>query len=285
MGKTKYVYEAELDELIGADEFVRFVNNLAGFYRRTHDTDCASVFFKRAFLFSINDGDGFGRQMKILSNMHRELDDAYEFCYVDYQTLEKPTLDDAVDAEKVTIRDLVLQEIDTKMMVESSGFHILAVDIREWIEEVETPEFRAALARFRDSLKHQRVVFRIPAVDEATLLRVKEAIRWYMCVDEVYTAPVSLDGYMEYADRLCKKKDIIMTDEARNMFREVVSESRKDTMFWGFNTISILVDEMMFDSLRKHFGEFGIGDKDEPGEYDISEEDYEDYLIENDGYD
>lgn len=238
--------------MIGAYEFKAMYHDMEDAYNCFKNMSAIEPFYNRVFLFSINDGDGFNYQMSLLSNLATKIEE--EKVEVKHIKLKLPDILDAEDPKRTTDRDIVLHTLKTSDALSPGSYRIMCLDIRDWIDKCEGPEFRAVLARLKDTLMDQRVIFRIPAVDEATLMRVKECIGWFMDVKEVYTPPFSLEQYMEYADALLKERGIELDAEAHSMLEKLISKEKQSFSFWGFKSVKTIVDSIVISHLRLRYG-------------------------------
>lgn len=240
------------EDLIGATDFKEFMRRSASFYE--YARDCDEVILaaaSRMYLLSANDGDGVRTQINILSDMLRAVADIDELG-IQYFTLKVPDPSlRPTDVDLKTDRDIVLADIEDMGLLRIDKRRLCCIDITRWIDRVESAEFRAVISRLRDRMYDQFVVFWIPAVDEITLRRVKESIEWYVNVDEIYTAPLSVDEYYEYGLRRLKNLDCRLDEGALEIFRDSIVASRTDKLFWGFYSVRNLVDEMIYTALME----------------------------------
>ncbi len=244
------------DGLIGAGEFKAYVRRLALLKEHLKEApkpEEALFLLRRPALFSINAGDGFKTQMKCLSLLWEGIAGT-DTVPVKIHTLPWPDGEEGENSKKATPRDQVLSVIEEEGFTQPWSFRILCLNIPEWIDCAEGPEFRAVLSRLRKTLRDQILVFRIPAVDTLTLKRVKEAIGWFMNVDEVYCPPFSVEEYYQYALREMEKRDMVPGEGTEEMIRELLARERRRPSFTGFHSVKRLVDEMMFSALRNSAG-------------------------------
>lgn len=245
------------ENLIGAEDLKEYVRRTAMLYDHARGNDSVILAaVSRMYLLSVNSGDGINTQLNILADMLRALGDLDELSIQRF-TLKIPDPNlRPVDTELKTDRDIVLADIESMGLLRVSTRRLCCIDISRWIDRIESAEFRAVLARLRNHMYDQFVVFWIPAVDEITLRRVREAINWFVNVDEIYTSPFSVDEYYEYGlDRLARL-DCRPDDGALELFRECIVNCRASNLFWGFNTVKNLVDEMIFTSLMEREGTY-----------------------------
>ncbi|MCR5688083.1 MAG: hypothetical protein K6G58_08690 [Lachnospiraceae bacterium] len=240
------------ENLIGADDLKEFVERSSLLYK--HSAECDAVIvsaISRMYILSVNSGDGICTQLDILTDVLRAMGDV-ENLGVQYFALNLP--DHSIrklDSEAKTDRDIILEDIKDMGLLKVDKRRICCIDISRWIDRIESAEFRAVLARLRDRMYDQFVVFWIPAVDELTLRRVHEAIEWFVNVDDIYTPPFSVDQYYEYGINKLEKMNVRLDEGAREVFRNCIVSRRTDKNFFGFNTINNLMNEMIFTTLME----------------------------------
>ena len=246
---------ASLDELIGAEELKRYIRETIAVYAHMSD-QVSDTIFSRALLLSINEGDGLFTWLDRLTEMWQGLL-SLEDLYLAFYTLKLPVIDDAKDIKKTSKRDIVLAAIDDDGLLSFSGIRVLCVDISKWVDHVEDGEFRSVLARLRLTMQDQMLVFRLPAVDEVTLARVRQAIEWFMNVDDVYCPPCTIEDYCTYAMRWLDDHEVLLEGKAKEELFEIIANERRKVDFCGFKSVRRLLDDLTFSVLMKKKGEAG----------------------------
>jgi len=234
-------------DLIGAKEFKRYLCDTMEV--ATHMSGGEMFVFERAVLFSINDGDGLRTQLRLLARLWEGVW-GIKRIPVDYRELRLPDRMDARSFEKLSDRDIMLSNLAEDGLLRPSFRRVLCLDVTKWIDRVERSDFRAALSRLRDTTEEQLVVFRVPAVDELTLRRLREAIGWFFNVDVVFTPPFALDDYYAYALRQMERRGLEADEDARAALRRALERLRGSGGFWGFHSVDVLIDDMVFAALR-----------------------------------
>ena len=217
-----------------------------------HMYGCEQFVFERALLFSINDGDGLHTQLQLLGKLWEGIL-LLNSMPVIYRELRLPDRMEIINTEKLSDRDIVLSNIEADELLYVPCKQILCLDITQWIDRVESSEFRAVLSRLRDTTEDQLIVFRVPAVDDQALERLREAIGWFFNVDIVYTPPCSLDDYYAYALQKMEKRGLEADEEALAALRRALELRRSDSGFWGFHSVDILIDDLIFAALQDKY--------------------------------
>lgn len=241
--------QKKLKSMIGAEEFKGLLQNLEASYVNLMNTEALDAFYNRAFLFSINAGDGLHYQLSLLADFLGEIED--EVVEIKIEKLRQPDITDAESVRKVTPREIINYKLEQSGLDYIHNYRIACIDISDWIDQCESPEFRAILSFLAPTAAEQRIVFRIPAVDEVTLLRVKESIGHFISVDEVYTPPFSIDQYYEYARQIMEEDGISISRDAEDDFKELIRLERNGFYFWGFESIRRILDEVLLNILTE----------------------------------
>lgn len=249
------------DELIGAAELKEYLHELGGIYERLHKR-CAPALYERAILLSVGEGDGLLTWLTFLAEYWRLLLDRPDMPEVEYYWLKLPDLMDAKDLQKTSKRDIVLQTLEEDKVLSCYVRRFICVDITAWVDIIEGEEFRAVLSRFKGSMMDQFVIFRIPAVDEVTLRRVREAISWFMNVEVLYQPPYSIEDYVTYAKRRFKAKDVRLEKEAEKAFFDIIMNERRSRAFCGFKTVRTIVDDLIYRKLCSEYGDTGSDEQE-----------------------
>ena len=245
------------DSLQGKNEFKEYIRNLADGYVHMQDgidPDSQMFVFRRALLVSVDDGEGYDQILEIYSKLWaaflKRTDLSIEKYKLDYPDMSeiKP---------QYTLRHVALEmysEIEMSVL-QSPMLKVFCLNISDWIDKTDVDAFRAILARTRNYMNNNFIVFRIPAVDEPTLQKVKESISWFMNVDEVFCPPESQDDYFEYGIGCLKAKDIELDDGAKEIFRELIEQAKKKPDFWGYKTIERITEDITIRALWGSKGE------------------------------
>ena len=230
------------------DDFKNYVRDIYMSYK-AGTIESGRCIANRVALFSVNEGNGLEEMIDIVNKLWCELED-YSSLGTEYETLFYPVMDDDMNYKKyVTKRDIAIHDIEE--ILASYYTRVLCIDISEWMEMIEGPEFRAVLYRIRRKLPVQYIYLRIPAVDELSLRKIREAINWFINVDVIYTPPFSLEDYYDHAFKKAKENDIILDDESKGLLKRVIDDRRKDRFFKGIKTVDAIVDDMMFNAMRR----------------------------------
>ena len=238
-------------DLKGKEEFKTLMKYYAKIFIHMYgkvEPECEMFVFRRALLLSIDKENGCEELVEIYAKLWEGFLNRLDLT-INYHTLKMPEM--MATKPGTTLRDAVLEDFENQ--IESSlrtpVLKICCIDISEWIDKITEDAFRAILSRLRQYMHNNLMVFRIPAVDENTLKNIKEAIGWYINVDEVYSQPDSQENYLDYGLKCLEEKDIELDEGAQVIFRELIDQARKRPDFWGFKTIDRLVNDIVIRAL------------------------------------
>jgi len=240
-------------DLMGAADFKSYLSATRELSEHMEAEKAKELLFPRAVLFSVNDGDGLRTQLRLLADFWRELLKKSELP-VEHKELKLPDRSRTKNGDRMTDRDQMLESIDEEDLLSAREERLLCLDVSRWIDRMEGEDFRTLLSRLRDHRTEQLTAFRIPAVDELTLRRVREAIAWFFSVDVVYTPPYAIEDYVAYGLAQMKQMEIEPDAAAEAWFRAELTAERQDSGFWGFHTVDRLIDDMDYSALRSRCG-------------------------------
>lgn len=238
-------------QLKGKEEFKALMKNYAKVFIHMYgkvDPECEMFVFRRALLLSIDKENGCEELVELYAKLWEGFLDRSNMT-INYHKLAMPEL--LLMKPGTTLRDAVLEDFgnDLENSLRSPMLKVCCIDISEWIDKITGDAFRAVLSRLRYYMSNNILVFRIPAVDENMLKKIKEAIGWYINVDEVYSQPDSQENYLEYGLKCLEEKDIELDEGAQRIFRELIDQAQKKPDFWGFKTIDRLVNDIVLRAL------------------------------------
>lgn len=242
--------ESRFNSLLGCKEFKEMFVDLRELFLH-FPNDAFEVFPMRAFLFSVNDGDGLNTQLKLLSSISSD-SDTNDYTKIEHYRICVPKAEEILPGS--TARSALLAKLELAEIFEPDEFRIMCLDIREWVDRTDSEEFRAVLSRLQAVQRYQMTVFHVPALDSVALNRIREDLCCYMDTQVVYTPPYTVDEYLEYAMQLAGEYDMVFDDTAKEAMSRMLMLERGKPDFWGFKTVRKLMYDLMFSVLRSRYG-------------------------------
>lgn len=224
-----------IDSDIGGEEFKVLAHEAAILAPQLIANKTQHLFLQQSYLFSVNEGCGLTRQLFRYMQLIGKLNIAGLVTQIMYIKLLRKA--DANDKPC----DEVCRQIATKLSRQS-----VCIDICDWMNDVRTAEFQQLLSRVKDICRDAIVVFRIPFVDKEVLNNVTKALN-----DVMFIRPVSIPPYtIEQVDQLAKQNlqqyGFDMEQSAWKNFNARIREESSDGRFYGENTISKVVSELLY---------------------------------------
>lgn len=223
---------ARIENLIGMESLKALARELVDVAPQILRHKTQDAFARRSYLFMIGEGCGFSTWLKLLA----ELIDGLELFPF---SSSKRVLEVAPDKSL----DDMLRAADGH----GSAKRLVCFDIREWMDKVRTPEFRAFLHSLYAMTDEQLFVFRIPYVDEETQKNVADALRDVMTIREVAVAPYTMAQFRQYAERLLAERSFTMEEDGWQVFEQRIVDEKNDGHFYGMTTVKKVVDEFLYE--------------------------------------
>ncbi|MBO5363256.1 MAG: AAA family ATPase [Clostridia bacterium] len=229
-----------IDAVIGGDEFKAIAKEIAAIAPGVIESKTEEVFTYQSYLFSINDGYGLSEYLNLLAKL--------------ISATKIHTLNAVNPYEVVTLR---LDEKDpsntpvaqAKEYLKKGGSNfikILCFDISEWMNKLDSKDFKEFLALVETYLKSFVVVFRIPFVDKEVLEQVRYSLNDIMYVRSVAIPPYSNEELQKCAQSQLDNYGFKMSKNAWGFFHQRLSEERSDGKFYGLNTVKKVVRELLY---------------------------------------
>ena len=228
---------ADIDALTGAEEFKALAHEIAGVAPRLSKKE-KEAFFAQSYLFAINDGCGFSTYLKKLNSLLTCTGLIDEEGSVREKRLDPPKEN----------RPTELDDFDSlsgeKMF--RSAVSVMAIDISEWMNRLNTHQFKAFLETFPTSEKQILVVFRVPFIDKEVLEKIRLQLSDVLSVRVLAFPPFTNGELEECARKELAGYDYTITDEALAVFAERLNEERSDGHFYGLRTMQKVVRELVY---------------------------------------
>ncbi|HBB72552.1 MAG TPA: hypothetical protein DCZ71_08110 [Ruminococcus sp.] len=237
-GKKKTASE-KIAELIGAAEFKELVKECAAVAPLLKKYGTLSTFTSRCYLVSINDGCGLSTCLKLFADF-----------------LEETGLASFQSQNKTTEVRLGAPGTESQMenpfaaalncFGERSRSRLVCIDISEWMTKTDDKDFRKFLRTVSSHEGGNIVFFRVPFVERDILHSIHQSLNDLMFVRDLSVVPFSTEELDAFAEKLLKEKGFTMEVEAREMYRERITEEKNDGRFYGINTVSKVINEIIY---------------------------------------
>ncbi len=139
---------------------------------------------------------------------------------------------------------------EAKRFIAESGGVMFSIDLTEWCDEIESPDFRDFLLFLYSQAENLRYVFRIPYMEKKEVDRIAAIISDIFTVDTISLPPMRQQDIRETGAALLSEYGYTATEEAMEIFEKRLSEERSDGRFYGMNTVEKVIREMVVEKLR-----------------------------------
>ena len=227
-----------IDHMVGAQDFKRLGQELFSRLDTVIKNHTESVFFNQAYLFAVNQGEGYTYSLELLAGLLQEkgLFDNKKTHEIIEVILPSPA-DNKVES---TIRN-----ITQRMNGNMKGENIFSYDISAWLGHTAKPSFKNLLLTiFRDN-KNCIHVFRIPVVSESLIKQTKEDISDILYVKNINFMPFTSDEQHQIAGRMLEEYEMTVENDSWKLFDERIAKERADGYFYGIHTIRKIANEMV----------------------------------------
>lgn len=224
----------EIDSLISGVEFKSLAHEIADLASILKANNTQKVFFNQRYLFSINDGCCLDEYLTLLSKL-LVASELMDKCEVINRKLQ-PTKPNSDDPRSTLLRDIKHE----------SSLSILCVDISDWMNQVNTLEFKEFLTDLKRAMGKAILVFRIPFVDKEVLENIARALNDMLFIRKLSFPPFSNEEIGKFADREISKYGFSMDEKAWSGFFARIREENSDGRFYGTETIEKVVEELLY---------------------------------------
>ena len=230
---------AETERLVGAEGFKELAHEIATIAPRISENRTYDSFTHRAYLFSVNDGNGLTTYLDMLARL------------IGAAGIKKinrihPVIEEKLSPKPQDPAD-TLEPISRIFRGGKNGYlTVLSIDISDWMNRLTDRTFRELLRMAEENMDNFIIVFRVPYVDKDVLERVYSAISDVMFLRTVSFPPFTNGEIKECARRLMAEHDFRMADSAWGIFLERMTDERSDGSYYGLNTVQKVVRELLY---------------------------------------
>jgi len=247
-----------IQELKGSDSLISLCERLDHIAPKLQTEDFIDVLEDRAYLFSAEQDIGINARISMFFDFMREenlLPSEYGGCEI----------------QLACGRSVGLPTTMAKQFMVQTEASMFCIDISSWVSNIDDPEFRDFLLFLYGQKDMYRYIFRIPYVEKKVLNQVADVIGDIFTVEVVTLPPLSQNLLEETAVSQLKSYGYDISEDALSLFRKRIAQEKSDGRFYGMNTISKVVKEMVLKKLENSLIEKDVvssGDQDDNSEDD-----------------
>lgn len=225
------------NDLIGADEFKKLVNECSIIAPGICAHDVRDAFTARSYLFSINSGYGFSTYAELFLSVVEELDL--------FKSASKNKIVELTLYSDARREDESFEKALSHFQKYNSG-KIVCIDISEWMLKINDAKFRNFLFEVNNNLGKNIVFFRVPYIEKHLLSEISQSLNDILTVRPVSIIPFNEKQLRTYAERLFIQKKFSVDDSSWNTFFEKIAEEKNDGRFYGVKTVKKVVLEIIY---------------------------------------
>ena len=224
----------KIDEIISGDDFKALAHEIAQLTPQLKANKTQNIFLNQRYLFAINDGCGLDNYLQQLACLVNELGIVnVSRQVVNFKLQNRSASEDS--------RMDIISKLERK-----SGSYLACIDISEWMNDVNTVEFKHFLSMLRNTCDRSIIVFRIPFVDKEVMNNVSRALNDVMFIRALSFPPYTKEQIGQIAARQLEYYGFTMEDNAWKGFYDRIREESSDGRFYGEDTISKVVGELLY---------------------------------------
>lgn len=227
-----------IKELKGSNSLIELCERLDRIAPKLQTEDFIDVLEDRAYLFSAEQDIGINARVSMFFDFMRDenlLPSEYGGCEIQLACGKSVGLPTAM----------------AKQFIVQTEASMYCVDISSWIGNIDDPEFRDFLLFLYGQKDMYRYVFRIPYVEKKVLNQVADVIGDIFTVEVVTLPPLSQNLLEETAVAQLRNYGYEISEDALELFRKRIAQEKSDGRFYGMNTISKVVKEMVLKKLER----------------------------------
>jgi len=237
-------WQEQIEALAGMEQFKALMTEWMSVFPVLEKTNNFNLFMNRVYLFSIADGEGFSKQLKLMAK-------AVAFSGMNGPVMAEREVNmpyiEATERSKknATPASLAIESLRDQGMLSDGVPTLLGIDIREWIGRTGSSHFRLVLEYIFEHLSGP-FVFRVPLMDEKYLRQIEEDIADVRNVSTVVTHETTIESYLQYADILAKRNGAVIAEDAKEALAKCLVEEKNQGNLNGYATVKKIFNEILY---------------------------------------
>lgn len=240
--KPAYRFQKSLDAKVGWREFKSLVKELTLVAPELKKNKCEEAVLNRGYLFSVDDGCGISSAFFTLCSVYSELGilplgkgSAREI------RLEKPRSNNEPPFAKY-------EATIAETLGESDGEpRAFCLDISEWMDSIDSSDFRKFLSNVGGIMGRNLLVFRIPFVNKEILLKTEKSLNDMFSFRTVSFEPLSNEENKAVAEKEFSRCGFTVARGAWQKFFDKVAEEKSDGRYYGVKTINKIAYDVLYN--------------------------------------
>ncbi len=232
----------KISSLVGAEEFKAFTDEILRVAESIKKNGLSEVFLSRAYIFSINDGEGLSSYAALMAELFNCLG-------LKKMDTEAPVRECELKAPGQRSSDGEGYFSDAVRAVTrgtTTNGRIIVIDMSEWMTNVTDKSFRNLLDFLNDNKRNNIFVFRVPFVEKEVLNKIKSAISDVLTVKDISFVPFDGEELIEIGKRALEKYGFTAEGDVWEPFTRFVNSEKSDGRFYGAKTVEKIIREMLY---------------------------------------
>lgn len=234
------------EELIGLEPLKEWINEIELIAEKHKDIALKSkVITDTVYFMSMNKGSGVSTALKIMA------DTLEKYGFMKFSNTRTIECDfEYIDDQRAY---QCIENVASMIAGADNGRFrgIALINIEEWIEHLSDKRFDLLL-KIIWSLKDKiTFVIRIPYADNNVTQKVFGRINDIFNSRMMRFVPLSDKQYFSFFKARFKKYDISVAEDAFAAFSSKLAEERNDGKFYGFNTVTKIINEMLYKMIAE----------------------------------
>ena len=142
----------------------------------------------------------------------------------------------------------VLESFSSSIVLSSDI--IVNLDISEWTERIEAPEFRQFLDSLQENTDNVIYVFSVPYLEQNVLDRIAAVLGESMQIRTLTFVPATLTELKSLVEEELARMDLTADESAWQTFYERIAEEKSEGRFQGIRSADRIFDEMVYARLK-----------------------------------
>lgn len=225
--------------LVGSEEFIALceeISQMTPYLKKLKDT----AFIQRStFLFSIDDGNGLTTALQLLADLLKEsrlISDNHP------EEIQLPDTDDPDE----------LNRLESSMRSDLKKLEgcLVCLDLTKCQSNLDKPGYRALL-RTISSNNRGVLVFRVPFLEQKALNHISAILDDVFFLRTIHFIPMNFEELVECSRRAAAKCGFTLHPSVEPIFAQLIAREKSDGRFYGIKTAEKIVDEMIYEKLRR----------------------------------
>lgn len=241
-GARRYSFQNELDARVGWGELKSLIKELTVLVPKLKESDCLEVMHNRGYLFSIDSGSGVTSALAMLGKVYNELGvlQLRGKCLSEIR-VEKPISNNEPPFSRC---EAIIADVLESGKDES---RIFCLDISEYMDSLDSSDFRKFLAKLGNLMQNNLLVFRIPFVNKEVLRKTEKSLNDMFSFKTVSFEPLSNAETKKIADYTFNQYGFRVARGAWGKFFDKVAEEKSDGRYYGVKTVQKIVYDVLYE--------------------------------------